>query len=55
MYRFLVGLFTGFVVFTDEGKKITNKAFEGISKTVKNSLSGVKEEEEKTETKEKEV
>lgn len=57
MYRFVVGLFTGFVIFTDEGKKITNKAIEGITNTLKGSfpLLGILDNNNNTNTKKEET
>ncbi len=60
MYRFMVGLFTGFVIFTDEGKKLTNKAVEGVTNALKGSFpllgildnTNTKKEETKEEIKE---
>lgn len=57
MYRFVVGLFTGFVIFTDEGKKLTNKAAEGVTNALKGSfpLLGILDNNNNTNTKKEET
>lgn len=47
MYNFLVGLLTGFIAFTDEGKQLSNKAFNSITGIIKSTISQ-KTETEKT-------
>lgn len=46
MYNFLVGLLTGFIAFTDEGKQLSNKAFNSITGIIKSTIS----QSDKTET-----
>lgn len=53
MYNFLVGLLTGFIAFTDEGKQLSNKAFNSITGIIKSTISQSDKTEEKTKDEEK--